>query len=135
VIFTAVADTHAALWYLYADPRLSTRSTTFINKAIADGLSIGVSPISLVEVVYLVEKSRVPATAYDDLSAALADPMGVLKEAPLNAHVVRSMMLVLRQAVPDMPDRIIAATAIHLAVPLLSRDGAFASPPSKPSGN
>jgi len=49
--------------------------------------------------------------------------MGVLKEAPLNAHVVRSMMLVLRQAVPDMPDRIIAATAIHLAVPLLSRDG------------
>ena len=28
-----------------------------------------------------------------------------------------------RQDVPDMPDRIIAATALHLGVPLISRDG------------
>jgi len=123
MIFTAVADTHAALWYLYADPRLSRRAAVFISDAIANGLSIAVSPISLVEVIYLVEKSRVPATAFDDLAAALADPDGVLKEAPLNASLVRSMLQVLREAVPDMPDRIIAATAIHLAVPLLSRDG------------
>jgi predicted nucleic acid-binding protein len=25
--------------------------------------------------------------------------------------------------IPDMPDRIIAATAVHLNVPLISRDG------------
>jgi predicted nucleic acid-binding protein len=29
----------------------------------------------------------------------------------------------LRSEIPDMPDRIIAATAIHLGVPVLSRDG------------
>ncbi len=33
------------------------------------------------------------------------------------------MLQVPREAIPDMPDRIVAATAIHLAVPILSRDG------------
>jgi PIN domain nuclease of toxin-antitoxin system len=33
------------------------------------------------------------------------------------------MLQVSREAIPDMPDRIVAATAIHLAVPILSRDG------------
>ncbi len=32
--------------------------------------------------------------------------------------------------VPDMPDRIIAATALHLNLPLLSRDGQIAQVPS-----
>ena len=27
-----------------------------------------------------------------------------------------------REDIPDMPDRIIAATALHLGVPLISRD-------------
>ncbi len=33
------------------------------------------------------------------------------------------MMAIPRDQVPDMPDRIIAATAAHLGVPLISRDG------------
>lgn len=28
-----------------------------------------------------------------------------------------------RRQVPDLPDRVIAATALHLSVPLISRDG------------
>jgi PIN domain nuclease of toxin-antitoxin system len=28
-----------------------------------------------------------------------------------------------REQVPDMPDRIIAATGLHLSVPVISRDG------------
>jgi len=32
------------------------------------------------------------------------------------------MRQVSRAEVPDMPDRIIAATALHLGVPLISRD-------------
>ena len=32
------------------------------------------------------------------------------------------MRLVPRVAVPDMPDRIVAATAVHFGVPVISRD-------------
>jgi PIN domain nuclease of toxin-antitoxin system len=33
------------------------------------------------------------------------------------------MRTVSRSEVPDLPDRIIAATAVHLGVPAISRDG------------
>ena len=33
------------------------------------------------------------------------------------------MRQVSRDSVPDMPDRIVAATAVYLGVPVISRDG------------
>lgn len=75
------------------------------------------------EIVYLVEKKRLPANAYADLRAALDDPDHVFKEAPFTAEVVDAMRQVPRAAVPDMPDRIVAATAVYFGVPVLSRDG------------
>ena len=44
------------------------------------------------------------------------------------------MRQVPRTAVPDMPDRIVAATAIYLGVPKLAGMGGFAPPMCKPSG-
>jgi predicted nucleic acid-binding protein len=41
----------------------------------------------------------------------------------LDDAVARAVGRVPRETVPDMPDRIIAATAIHLDLPLVSRDG------------
>jgi predicted nucleic acid-binding protein len=83
---------------------------------------IAISPISLVEVVYLVEKGRIVATAYDELVFALADPQHVFVEVGMSAAVVASMRQVSRAEVPDMPDRIIAATGVHFGVPVISRD-------------
>jgi hypothetical protein len=48
------------------------------------------------EVVYLVEKNRLPASAYDDLKNALSDPIHVLKEAPFTVEVVDAMRLIPR---------------------------------------
>jgi PIN domain nuclease of toxin-antitoxin system len=118
-----VADTHTALWYLYGDSRLSKRAKTFIDDAAADVEKIAVSAISLAEVVYLVEKKRVLASAYHDLSGALRDPDHVFVEEPLTADVIEAMRIVPRDAVPDMPDRIVATTAIYFRVPVISRDG------------
>ena len=70
----AVADTHAALWYLFNDPRLSRSAGDFIDRAAAAGTEVGISSVSLAEIVYLIEKGRVPANAYADLKAALRDP-------------------------------------------------------------
>jgi PIN domain nuclease of toxin-antitoxin system len=121
--FNAVADTHAAVWYLFDDPRLSVSAGDFIEQSAANGAAIAISPISLVEIVYLLEKRRLPVTAYSALTKALADPNHVFKEAPFTADVAEAMLRVPRDEVPDMPDRIVAATAMYLGVPALSRDG------------
>lgn len=119
----AVADTHAALWHLFDDERLSGAARTFLDEAAAARHKILVSPISLVEVVYLVEKNRLPAEAYEDLKKALNHPDHLLQEAPFTSEVVEAIRQIPRGDVPDMPDRIVAATALYLGVPVISRDG------------
>jgi PIN domain nuclease of toxin-antitoxin system len=121
-MIAGVADTHTALWHLFDDARLSADVKAFIDEAATSRRKIAISSISLAEVVYLVEKNRLPSSAYDDLTQVLTDPEHVFTEAVFTAAVVQSMRLVSRVEVPDMPDRIIAATAIYFDVPVLSRD-------------
>lgn len=121
-MIAAVADTHAALWHLFDDPRLSGTARDFIDRAATRRQRIVVSSVSLAEVVYLIEKNRLPLSAYVDLKSALSDPNHVLKEAPLTIEIVDAMREVPRQGVPDLPDRIVAATALHFGVPVISRD-------------
>jgi PIN domain nuclease of toxin-antitoxin system len=118
----AVADTHTALWHLFGDPRLSVAAGAFIEQAAAARQKIAVSSISLAELVYLVEKGRIPELAYEYLAQALADPEHVFAEAVFTVAIVEAMRRVTRAEVPDLPDRIVAATAVHLGVPVISRD-------------
>ncbi len=120
--FAGVADTHIVLWYLFGDARLSKSVKLFIDETAAQGLDIAVSSISMAELVYLVEKGRVPAEAYARVTAALADPGHVFAEAVFSAAIADTMRTVPRSEVPDMPDRIVAATALHFNIPVLSRD-------------
>jgi PIN domain nuclease of toxin-antitoxin system len=94
------------VWYVFDDRRLSKRANAFIDRAVSAGERIAVSSISLAEIVYLVDKGRVPFSTYDEVSRVLADPTSVLVEAPLTSKVVEAMRLVPRDDVPDMPDRI-----------------------------
>ncbi len=121
-MIAGVADTHTAIWFLFGDPRLSTVAKAFIDEAAAERRKIVLSPISLAEVIYLTEKNRIPASAFGELAAALSNANHVFAEAPFTVQVVQTMQQVSRDAVPDMPDRIVAATALYLNVPLLSRD-------------
>lgn len=122
-MIAGVADTHAAIWYLFGDPHLSTKAKEFIDRAAATQCTIQIAPISLAEIVYLIEKRRLPASIFEELRGALRNPDHVLSEAPFNAAVVEAMRVVSRDCVPDMPDRIVAATALYLGVPVISRDG------------
>jgi PIN domain nuclease of toxin-antitoxin system len=121
-MIAGVADTHTALWYLFGDPRLSATAKAFIDRAAVDRSSIEISPISLAEIVYLVEKKRIPTSALEDLEAALENENHVFKEAPFTKEVVKVMHRVSREDVPDMPDRVVAATALYLGVPVISKD-------------
>jgi PIN domain nuclease of toxin-antitoxin system len=122
-VIAGVADTHTALWYLLKNPRLSATARSFMDDAAGRGDDIVLSAISLAEIVYLAEKGRLPASAYNELRQALNEPDFVLKEAPFTGEIVETMRQVPRVDIPDMPDRIVAATALYFGVPVISRDG------------
>jgi PIN domain nuclease of toxin-antitoxin system len=117
-----VADTHAAVWYLLNAPNLSMRARAAMDAASDAGDPIYVSSISLVEIVYLVEKGRLPGVIIDRLTAALSDSSAAFVIAPLTESVALAVQRISRNIVADMPDRIIAATALDLNLPLVTRD-------------
>ncbi len=118
----AVADTHAVIWYLYDDPRLSGSARALIEEAAMAGDQIAISAITLAEIVYLSEKGRIDREALDRVLTALSEPESVIRELPLDRTVVAVMASIDRNEVPDLPDRIIAATARLHDVPVISRD-------------
>jgi PIN domain nuclease of toxin-antitoxin system len=120
-MIVAVADTHALIWALLGDPQLSRRALAAMTVTGTD--SVGASAISLVEIVYLEERKRLPAGIFARVASALTAPAGPLVAVPVDAAIAETLTRVSRDSIPDMPDRIIAATALHLGVPLITRDG------------
>jgi PIN domain nuclease of toxin-antitoxin system len=118
----AVADTHAVIWYVFKNPQLSARALSVFSEAVETADQIAVSSITFIEIVYLLEKGRIPQTTLERLAAELQKPDAVLVEIPVHLQIAEAMASVSRASIPDMPDRIIAATALHLGVPLISRD-------------
>jgi PIN domain nuclease of toxin-antitoxin system len=96
-----VADTHAAIWYLTNSPRLSPVAANAFDQASAAGDPILIASISLVELI----------------------PDGPYELAPLDGRVAAAVERIDRNVVPDLPDRVIAATALATGTALVSRDG------------
>jgi PIN domain nuclease of toxin-antitoxin system len=119
----AVADTHAVIWYLSNDPRLSLNARQLMNRVEASSDHIGISSISLVEMVYLVEKGRIPPYRFTELTNILSEEGQFFIECSVNLRVARALSRVDAAQIPDMPDRIVAATALALNEPIISRDG------------
>ena len=118
----AVADTHAVIWYIFDDGRLSTNAKEFMEEVAVAGDHIGFSSITLAEIVYLTERGRIPADTFERLVNATDSEATVLVELPVNRNVAEAMRRVDRSQVSDLPDRIIASTALYRGVPLISRD-------------
>ncbi|MCY7381506.1 MAG: type II toxin-antitoxin system VapC family toxin [Microcoleus sp. CAN_BIN18] len=118
----AVADTHAVIWYIFADPRLSATARTTIEQIAMDGNQIGFSSIMLAEIVYLSERGRINADTLDRLLAAVDSEDALLVEIPFERNIALTLRQVDRSQIPDLPDRIIAASALYLNVPVISRD-------------
>lgn len=122
-MIAAVADTHALIWYIYGDQRLSKTSRQFMDAAYNSGDRLAISSITLVEMVYLIEKGRIQAETFSRVSRGLDEPDSLFVEFPVDLHIARALSRVDVNQIPDMPDRIVAATALHLNVPIISRDG------------
>jgi PIN domain nuclease of toxin-antitoxin system len=125
-LMALVLDTQAVIWYLSGSPELSLTARTLIQNAERNREDVYISAITLVEIVYPCEKGKLPLAALQRLEDALADSAAT-RVAPLDTFVALAVQKIKRSDVPDMPDRIIAATAIHLKADLVTRDGRLRS--------
>ncbi len=117
-----VSDTHALYWHLTGNPRLSPTAQQLFVGADRGLHRIFVSAITLVEMVYLVERDRLDAQTVAEVFRLLSSNDGSYVVASLDVPVARTLQTVSRAAIPDVPDRIITATAISLGLPLITRD-------------
>ncbi len=117
-----IADTHALLWYMNNSPRLSAMARAAMETAEQARDFIYVPSIVLVELRYLVEKGTISDIDYQAILTALKDDSTILTIAPFGLREAESLSLIPRSTVPDMPDRIIAATALAMGLPLVPRD-------------
>ena len=122
-----VTDTHALLWHLSNDPALSAPAADLFRQADAGAVEIIIPSIALIEVVYLCERQRVPDDRIDRILALPSIPGSRYRMVPLDEPVVQALRRIPRDQVPDMPDRIIGATALSLGLPLIPRDSNLTS--------
>jgi PIN domain nuclease of toxin-antitoxin system len=119
-------DTHAVIWYLGEPGRLSATAVAAIDSAYALDAPLYVSAITLIEVIYLGEKRRIPEVAARSVIEALTSGNGFTVIA-VDEAVAHSLATIPRDAAPDMPDRIIAATGRMLNVPIVTKDHLISS--------
>ncbi len=117
-----LADTHAAIWFMDPPGRLSPTALAAMRATVASGDAINVSAITIVELVYLVDKGRIPPQTLVALYALIDSQDSAFTLVPVDLDVARRVERIPRDQVPDMPDRIIAATALTLGLPLVTRD-------------
>ncbi|HVI09679.1 MAG TPA: PIN domain-containing protein [Candidatus Binatia bacterium] len=65
-----ILDTHTVIWYLSRSKELSPTAQLAIETAERNGDDVFISAISLVEIVYLAERGRLPSAALDRLGKA-----------------------------------------------------------------
>ena len=117
-----VVDTHAAVWYFAKSPRMSATARNAVNNAIANGVVIILPTISIVEIVYLIEKGRLIPQTLASLMQSLKLPNSSFTSQDLTKDIAQALQQISRLTVPEMPDRIVAATALHLNLPIVSKD-------------
>lgn len=118
-------DTHVIAWSLIAPSQLTEQ----VRNLLQSGATVHVPPCSLHEITLKVRRGKWDEMApYSGSLDSLCSAQG-FRVAPYTA---RMAMLAgsLNWDHPDPFDRMIAATAIEMACPLVSKDGAFDGLPS-----
>ena len=122
----AVADTHSLLWAIGGRrAKLGRRARAMFERADAGAGAVYVPTIVLVEVAEAVHAGRASLDRPFDAWVEALRRSGHYLVTDLTADVVvRSHAL---YAIPERGDRLIAATAVTLGVPLMTRDPAIAA--------
>jgi PIN domain nuclease of toxin-antitoxin system len=119
-VAAVLADTHALLWMLKGSLReRSERAADALEQAlVAQALHVSVG--SFLDLRYLADSGRLPLPTIEHARSIVdGDAFTVV---PLDLPILDAMATVPREQVPDPFDRIIAATALRLDLPLVSAD-------------
>jgi len=115
-----VTDTHSLIWHLTDEPRLSEEAKSIFKLADESLAIIHISCISFLELVFLLEKKRV-SIEFERFLRTFSES-DCYKIEPVCLPIIEQVRKISRDDVNDPWDRIIAATSIHLQLPLISRD-------------
>jgi PIN domain nuclease of toxin-antitoxin system len=114
---SVLLDTHAALWLVQGDKRLSATARDRISPLDRDGICI--SDLMLFELGLLVSKQRVVIA--EPLAPFLRDFSSHFRVLPVDAEIA-AMAVELSLPHADPFDRVFVATARRHQLPLITRD-------------
>ena len=118
-----VTDTHALVWHMTEDSQLSKRAKREFEKADVSDEHVVIPCIVFFELLYLIEKDRV-AVDFNRFVAMVSSSRNYRIE-PLCLPIIEASRRIPREKVADPWDRLIAATSMHLHLPLITRDKAL----------
>ena len=124
-------DTHTLIWLLSEPEKLSPSAATAIDHVGQTQGKMYISAITIVEIVYLVEKGRIPQEALELLLEAIDDTHTGLFIDTVDLDAALAIRQIPRTVVPDMPDRLIAASALHYEIALVTRDEKIRKSPAQ----
>jgi PIN domain nuclease of toxin-antitoxin system len=117
-----VVDTQSIFWHLGEDRRLSRRARRILDSAEEGHAQVLVPSIVLVEAVFLMHRQRISKAQVSKLFELPEDTDANFYVVPLNMAVAQAVSEFGPVAIPDMPNRIFAATARALNLPLITVD-------------
>ncbi|MFQ6003703.1 MAG: type II toxin-antitoxin system VapC family toxin [Candidatus Zixiibacteriota bacterium] len=116
-----ITDTHPLVWHIIESPNLSKNSAAIFNNADRGTDHVVIPCIVLFEILYLIEKKKIPEFLLDNLIEKVLESKNYLLE-PLCIPIILQCKNISSKKVSDPGDRIIAATTLHLNLPLITRD-------------
>ncbi len=118
-----VVDTHALFWHLTNSTRLSTSARQVFDAAVSGAALLVLSPIVLLELYALLRKVKAPVDFAAELLRFQAIPYYRIEPIMLDDLLLLDRL----QDIPEIHDRVIAATAVRLGATVLTLDPAIRS--------
>jgi len=117
-----VADTHAIVWYLFAQSRLGKDALTILSDAAAGNARIYAPAVVVAEMIMVIEKKRLPGITMSQLEIELnlMQHSACYEFLPLLPNLVISSRTL--TAIPDIFDRLVVAETLQLGLPLITND-------------
>ena len=120
--YVIILDTHALIWWVNGDGRLSKKAKNAIDKELAAGGQVLVSAISAWEVAMLVEKGRLGLTMDLDEWIKTVASIDCVSFVPVDTDVAIQSVRLPGELHSDPADRLIVSLARQLSAPLITAD-------------
>lgn len=117
----AVADTHAIIWFAAGPQRkLGREARRLLSRCESGTAMVYVPTIALLEISEAMRRGKIrPQGSFSKwVSSLLARPGFLAVDLTVDVVLAAESLL----AIPERADRVIAATALHLDCPLITRD-------------